>query len=151
MWFQPIAQSSVLLYLEKYKNSPLDLSTSLQSYRNSQQWEVLDNTTERINRSSEQGVVLVYSNRPALRFSLTAERRPTFKAYLLLIPSLVLPILTMVVFTMPPERPDRLSLGRKTRSSSLVNYSFNVLMFCNIARLKMNRDISIIIGFKACL
>lgn len=112
MWFQTIAEPSLILELNLYPKSPLDLSTSLQNFRESMAWTIIGNTSEKIDRPSEHGVVLVYSNRPTLKFTLSARRRPNFKGYLILVPCLVLPLLTMTVFTIPPDRPDRLSLGK---------------------------------------
>ena len=46
-----------------------------------------------------------------LRFSLTLRRRAGFRAYLLTVPCVVLGAMSILVFALPAERPDRHSLG----------------------------------------
>ncbi len=53
----------------------------------------------------------MFSHRRTLRFSLTLKRRAGFQAYLLTLPCVVLGGLSVLVFSLPPERPDRHALG----------------------------------------
>ncbi|ELT90893.1 hypothetical protein CAPTEDRAFT_214558 [Capitella teleta] len=110
MWFQQVADKSTSFDLQPYHNSPLDLSTSLQNFRQAQGWDVSNNKTEWVEEPKLHNTILVFSGRPSLKFSLTAKRRPTFQAYLLLVPCIVLPLIASLSFTFPFERPDRISL-----------------------------------------
>lgn len=112
MWFQTISDTSRNFNLELYEKSPLDLSTTLHSYRVTTAWKITNNETEKVEYPSQRGVTLVYSNRPALNFTLTARRRPNFQAYLILVPCLVLPLLATSIFSFPLERPDRTAVGK---------------------------------------
>lgn len=111
MWFQQIAETKGNIDLQPYKQTSLDLSMSLQNFRQAQAWDISKNETEWVERPHEEGAILVYSERPFLRFSLTAKRKPTFQAYLLLVPCIVLSLIATCSFTFPCERPDRISLG----------------------------------------
>lgn len=99
------------LNLQPYEKSPLDLTTYLSSFKESQEWHIAANTTEALEGSRHVGVMLKYSRRPALRFSLTLERRASFSALLLLVPAMCLGVLTLLVYSIPPDRPDRTGLG----------------------------------------
>ena len=94
-----------------YDNSPLDLATYLSSFKESQEWTIIDNMTELINQSKDLGIMLKYSRRPALRFSLFLSRRASFSAFLLLVPAMCLGTLTLLVYCIPPDRADRNGLG----------------------------------------
>ena len=48
---------------------------------------------------------------PDLTFYLTLKRRTAFYFYVLILPSVLLSSLTLVLFWIPPQRPDRTSLG----------------------------------------
>ncbi len=48
---------------------------------------------------------------PDLTFYLTIKRRTAFYIYVLILPSVLLSCLTLVLFWIPPQRPDRTSLG----------------------------------------
>ena len=51
---------------------------------------------------------------PDLTFYLTIKRRTAFYIYVLILPSVLLSCLTVVLFWIPPQRPDRTSLGKCT-------------------------------------
>ena len=111
MWFQSMSNSHNNLNLSIYNNSPLDLDTYLSSYKFSQEWDIVSNTSERHNRPRDVGMILMYSRRAALRFSLTSQRRPGFKAMLLIVPCTLLSFLFPLIFCFPVDRPDRHTLG----------------------------------------
>ena len=46
-----------------------------------------------------------------LTFYVVLRRRPGFYVYVLIVPSLLLSILTPLLFAIPPSRPDRTTLG----------------------------------------
>lgn len=112
MWYQCTANYYFFVDLQPYYKSPMDITTFLDEYKQSTEWEILINDTERVPRPVDEGVTLMYSNRVSLRFSLTVRRRPGFKALLLMLPCVMLSLLTSVVFSIPPERPDRHMLGK---------------------------------------
>ena len=51
------------------------------------------------------------------RFTLTLKRRPGFRARFLIIPCVVLGCLSVLVFALPPERPDRHTIATSLLSS----------------------------------
>ena len=61
----------------------------------------------------------MFSKRVTIRFSLTLKRRAGFQAYLLTLPCVVLGALSILVFCLPPERPDRHALGEYIERSLL--------------------------------
>ncbi len=46
-----------------------------------------------------------------LSFTLELQRKVTFSSYILTLPCIFLAALTLVVFWLPPDRPDRTGLG----------------------------------------
>ena len=56
MWFQSMSIYSWDLDIRAYNNSPWDLETYLSSFKESQEWEVISNTTERISSSKSEGI-----------------------------------------------------------------------------------------------
>ena len=89
----------------------MDLSTYLGEYKEAQEWQITHNNTDRVLTPRDEGVVLMYSRRVALKFTLSMKRVPGFKALLLTMPCLLLSLLTIVVFVLSPDRPDRHMLG----------------------------------------
>ena len=86
-----------------------------------QEWVIQSNDSERVNSSrNAAGVVLMYSNKVTLRFTLGIERRAGFMAYIVMFPSVVLSFLSTAVFCLPPERPDRNMLGKTTVLAGLL-------------------------------
>ena len=57
---------------------------------------------------------------PDLTFYLTLRRRTAFYVYVLILPSVLLSSLTLVLFWIPPQRPDRTSLGKIVCSHSVL-------------------------------
>ena len=76
------------------------------------EWEIVSNETVRVRTPRDLGELLVFSRRTTLRFSLTLRRRAGFQAYLLSVPCVVLGALSILVFVLPPERPDRHAIGQ---------------------------------------
>jgi hypothetical protein len=54
---------------------------------------------------------LEYKKWPDLTFYFFLRRRPGFYIYVLILPSLLLSLLTPLLFWIPPCRPDRMTLG----------------------------------------
>ena len=86
-------------------------------YQDVAEWEILMNTSRRVPKPKDEGVMLMFSRRVSLQFTLTMKRRPGFKSFFLTLPCVVLSLLTTVIFGLSPERPDRHTLG-KTQSKS---------------------------------
>lgn len=114
MWFQATALYSSFVDLLVYYHDPMDISTFLGEYKESAEWEIMANESARVRRPADEGVMLMYSRRVSLKFTLSVRRRPGFKAMMLTLPCVVLSLLTVVVFSLSPERPDRHMLGMPT-------------------------------------
>ena len=84
----------------------IDLSTFQSDYKDSCEWEIISPQAERM---------LLPDNDPdpvaVLGFTLTLERKLVFSSYILTLPCVFLASLTMVVFWLPADRPDRTGLG----------------------------------------
>ena len=98
-------------------NPSWDMGTYLASFEKSQEWEILENSTERYERSKDVGVLLKFSEKVALKFTLEVKRRPGYTTHLLMLPCVFLGSMTVIVFCLPPERPDRHTLGKYTRET----------------------------------
>ena len=106
--------------------SPWDLETYLGSFKESQEWAIAMNTTQRFEKSRDVGVLLKFSRRTALRFSLTLSRRLGYTCHLLMMPCIFLVSMTLVVFCLPPERPDRHSLGEWFNNTNIIFHFFSL-------------------------
>ena len=87
----------------------IDLSTFQSDYKESSEWDILNTIAEKkvlpsVNDSSSYAV---------LTFELHMKRRLVFSSYMLTLPCVFLACLTLVVFWLPPDRPDRTALGEK--------------------------------------
>ncbi len=50
-----------------------------------------------------------------LTYQIVLRRKLVFFTYILLLPCIFLTMLTMVIFWLPPERPDKTTLGKCSR------------------------------------
>ena len=114
IWFQSMTYTSSQLRLEPYPVTSLDLDTYLTGLKRSQEWDIIENKTTQVNSSRDLGVVLKFSTRISLKFSLKMQRRLGYVGYMLMLPCVILGGLSMIVFTIPPDRPDRHGLGEYT-------------------------------------
>ena len=84
------------------------LATFVAGYIVSSEWDITHNTAEKH--------VLKYSccDNPYadLTFNLTLKRRVTFHMKLILIPTVLLSVMSVFIFWIPPNRPDRTGLGK---------------------------------------
>ena len=99
-----------------YDGTKLDLmfyeglaDVDTREYIDSSEWDIL--------RTSARHHVRYYpccddEPYPDLTFNLTLRRRTAFYVYVLILPSVLLSSLTLVLFWIPPQRPDRTSLGK---------------------------------------
>ncbi len=53
-----------------------------------------------------------YPNYAILTFEMVFARKVVFSTYILTLPCVFLALLTLVVFWLPPDRPDRTALGK---------------------------------------
>ena len=101
-------QGSFLLVEQKCVTSGF---TSASCFQRADEWEIVGNRSKKIRTPRDEGEMLMFSKRVTLRFSLILKRRAGFQAYLLTLPCVVLGALSVLVFSLPPERPDRHALG----------------------------------------
>ena len=80
----------------------------IREFIDSSEWKVLS-TSARYNRRMYP--CCGDEPYPDLTFYLTVKRRTAFYVYVLILPSVLLSFLTLVLFWIPPQRPDRTSLG----------------------------------------
>ena len=111
MWFQSMVYKSKNLALDIYLPG-VDFETQLSGFRESDEWEILGNTSSVIRRSKDAGEPLVFSRRRSLRLRLVLSRRLGFTSYMLTVPCVVLSAMTSLVFIFPPQRPDRHVVGK---------------------------------------
>lgn len=81
----------------------------LREYVQSSEWDVLDTSAERNVRQYQFFDTDPY---PELLFTLSIKRQSTFYIYLLVLPCVLLSALTLVLFWIPPTRPDRTAVGK---------------------------------------
>lgn len=94
---------------------------NMEGYVPHSEWEILTHHVERN--------VLAYSccdnnNYTDLTFSVTLKRRVTFHMRLILIPAVLLSAMSLAIFWIPANRPDRTSLGKFCCIEKLVCTSF---------------------------
>lgn len=99
-----------------YDGNKLDLmfyedldDVDMREYIGSSEWEIVRTSAKHQIRYYPCCVNEPY---PDLTFNLTMRRRTAFYVYVLILPSVLLSSLTLVLFWIPPQRPDRTSLGR---------------------------------------
>ena len=100
----------------------LDLSTFQTDHKEGCVWDVYNVTTGRRLMPSENAD----PNYAVLTFGLSLARKRVFLTYILTLPCVFLACLTLVVFLLPPERPDRTGLGKWMSGlhSCYMNYLF---------------------------
>ncbi|CAD5124154.1 DgyrCDS12454 [Dimorphilus gyrociliatus] len=89
----------------------------LREYVESSEWNVVYTSAKRNVRTYPCCDDEPY---PDLTFRLTVKRKTAFYMYVLILPSVMLSFLTLVLFWIPPQRPDRTSLGMSLFSSFFV-------------------------------
>lgn len=86
----------------------IDLTTFKSDHKESSAWEVVNITAARHIMPSEDEE----PNFSVLTFGINLKRKMVFSTYILTLPCVFLASLTLVVFWLPPERPDRTALGK---------------------------------------
>ena len=87
-----------------YPEKGIDLATFNTEYKDSCAWDIVKSTSKRNVDNISMNVVL--------EFSLEMRRKMVFSSYILTLPCVFLAFLTLVVFWLPADRPDRTSLGK---------------------------------------
>ena len=84
-----------------------DLSTFRSDHQESTRWQILNNrATRQLLPSPDED-----PNFTVLIYEIQFKRKTMFSTYILTMPCVFLASLTLVVFWLPPERPDRTALG----------------------------------------
>ena len=83
----------------------IDLTTYHEHYRDSTEWDITGTqaTLRYLPPENEEYAVLA--------FSIKLKRKLMFSSYILTLPCVFLASLTLCVFWLPPDRPDRTALG----------------------------------------
>lgn len=86
-------------------DSGIDLKTFQTDYKDSCLWEIVDVEAERcLTPENDTDPYTV------LKFTLKFQRKLVFSSYILTLPCIFLVVLTLVVFWLPADRPDRIGL-----------------------------------------
>jgi hypothetical protein len=88
---------------------------------NVQEWHLLEHPAWK-DSETRQGLEF-----PRLIFKLRILRRPLTYTYLLIIPCVLLSVLNLVIFWLPPEAPAKMMLGTCQSIDQLTNQSINFL------------------------
>jgi len=115
-WFGSWTYNSREMDLKMVFPGGIDLSSFRNDYKDSCAWDIYNVTSTRKFLPDEE-------SDPAfivLAFDLQMRRKMVFSSYILTLPCIFLACLTLVVFCLPPERPDRTSLSMSIFSSFLV-------------------------------
>ena len=110
MWFGSWTHTSDEIDLQMAFPGGIDLSTFTSDYKESSEWHIYNNTAQR-------RVLPSYNETPSyavLTFQLDMHRKLVFSSYILTMPCVFLACLTLVVFWLPPDRPDRTALGKSS-------------------------------------
>ena len=107
MWFGSWTHSMQDIDLNLAFPGGIDLSTFQSDYKDSCEWEIVSpEADKKLLPENDTNPIAV------LTFSLNLERKLVFSSYILTLPCVFLASLTLVVFWLPPDRPDRTGLGK---------------------------------------
>ena len=115
MWFGSWTHDSREIDLRMGLKQGIDLSTFKQEYRDGCGWEIENVTASRETMPNEHA----QPHFVVLTFNLNLRRKMVFSTYILTLPCVFLACLTLVVFWLPPDRPDRTALGKWTPEAVL--------------------------------
>ncbi len=85
----------------------IDLSTFQSDHKETSIWDVENITANKV--LMDAGHNRTFS---VLTFEIQLKRKLAFSSYMLTMPPVFLACITLVVFWLPPERPDRTALGK---------------------------------------
>ncbi len=111
--FTMVCKMTVVLFQMSYPGG-VDLSTFHRDHKESSIWEVWNVTANRVLMPASPTTSFA-----VLTFEIKMRRRLVFSSYMLTMPPVFLACITLVVFWLPPERPDRTALGERVVIISL--------------------------------
>lgn len=106
MWFGSWTHTNDQIDLRMMTKEGIDLSTYQSDFKDGSVWDIYEvhaNKEVKGSKNSKQFSIVI--------FYLNMKRRIVFSTYILTLPCIFLACLTLVVFWLPPDRPDRTSLG----------------------------------------
>ena len=80
----------------------------MDEYVDNSEWDIVENVAEKVTKFYPC-CSAPYSD---IRFTLKLQRKVTFTMRLILIPSIILSVMSLLIFWIPPQRPDRTSSGK---------------------------------------
>ncbi|ELT97047.1 hypothetical protein CAPTEDRAFT_92843 [Capitella teleta] len=117
MWFGSWTHTAKEVNLHMgYQDQGIDLSTFNSDYNESCSWEIINVTAKRRIMPSEEDE----PNFVVLTYEIFMTRKVVFSSYILTLPCIFFAFLTLVVFWLPPDRPDRTGLAMSTFSSFML-------------------------------
>ena len=87
----------------------IDLSTFRSDHKETAIWDVYNVTANRVPMDAGHNTSFA-----VLTFEINMRRKLSFSSYMLTMPPVFLACITLVVFWLPPERPDRTALGKNS-------------------------------------
>ena len=107
MWFGSWTHSVNDIDIKLAFPGGIDLSTFQSDYKDSCEWDI-------VNPMAEKKLLPENDPNPiaVLTFMLHLRQKLTFSSYILTLPCVFLAFLTLVVFWLPPDRPDRTGIGQ---------------------------------------
>ncbi len=107
MWFGSWTHTMREVDVHMAFQGGIDLSTFQSDYLESSDWEINSTVAEKKVLPHENDT----NSYAVLTFQLSMSRKLVFASYILTLPCVFLACLTLVVFWLPPDRPDRTALG----------------------------------------
>ncbi|CAD5113922.1 DgyrCDS3081 [Dimorphilus gyrociliatus] len=115
MWFGSWTYTNDQIDLKMMTKEGIDLSTYQSDFKEGSVWDIYEVHAEKEVKGNEKtkkfSIVVFYLN---------MKRRIVFSTYILTLPCIFLACLTLVVFWLPPDRPDRTSLAMSIFASFMV-------------------------------
>lgn len=124
MWFGSWTHPSDQINLTMLTESGIDLSTFQSDFKDGSGWDIYKVHAERKVKGEGEKVPKF----TIVTFELYMRRKMVFSSYILTLPCVFLACLTLVVFWLPPDRPDRTSLGKfiqKKEANTLITIPDN--------------------------
>ncbi|KAK2144516.1 hypothetical protein LSH36_749g01013 [Paralvinella palmiformis] len=116
MWFGSWTHTSREIDLRMDYDQGIDLSTFKSDFKESSAWDIVNvSAARRLMPSADHE-----PNYVVLMLELLLKRKVVFSSYILTLPCVFLAFLTVVVFWLPPDRPDRTGLAMSTFSSFML-------------------------------
>ncbi len=108
--------SAVWFFFQMGFPGGIDLSTFQSDHKETSIWDVSNITAKKVLMDAGHNTTFT-----VLTFEIELKRKLAFSSYMLTMPPVFLACITLVVFWLPPERPDRTALGKNLRRMSREN------------------------------